>query len=208
MGLEEYRRKRHFDKTAEPSGGPIQGDHARFVVQKHDASHLHYDFRLELDGVLKSWAVPKGPNLNPGVKTLAVQVEDHPIEYASFEGTIPEGQYGAGTVMVWDQGTWEPAGDPRRAYECGGLTFRLHGQKLKGRWNLLKMRGKAGAAGKNWLLIKLMDDEALGPDDTPIVESKPRSVISGRTLEEIALGSVTKSHTRLAPPGRRCPKGG
>jgi bifunctional non-homologous end joining protein LigD len=189
MSLEEYRKKRHFDRTAEPEGGARVAGGARFVVQKHAASRLHYDFRLELDGVLKSWAIPKGPNLNPAVKALAVQVEDHPIEYASFEGTIPEGQYGAGTVMVWDEGTWEPAGDARRGFAQGSLTFRLLGQKLKGRWKLLKMRGKAGAGGKNWLLVKIKDEEATGPGDPAIVDREPRSAISGRTLEEIARAS-------------------
>jgi bifunctional non-homologous end joining protein LigD len=212
MSLEEYRKKRQFNQTAEPRGRQGKADSARFVVQKHDASRLHYDFRLELDGVLKSWAVPKGPNLNPAVKALAVHVEDHPIEYASFEGTIPEGQYGGGTVMVWDEGTWEPEGDPRRGYERGSLTFRLRGQKLKGRWKLLQMHGKAGDEGKNWLLLKIKDDEAIGPDDRPIVDAEPRSMTSGRALEEIAQGSdatwtsngkpAQARRRRAAGPGR------
>jgi bifunctional non-homologous end joining protein LigD len=186
MSLKEYWSKRHFDRTAEPKGGEKKSDGGIFVVQKHAASRLHYDFRLELDGVLKSWAVPKGPNLDPSVKALAVQVEDHPIEYASFEGVIPQGEYGGGTVMVWDQGNWESEGDPRRALATGKLSFRLWGEKLKGRWTLRRMGGKAGDHGKNWLLIKSPDVEARGPGDPPITEQQPESVVSKRSLDEIA----------------------
>src|SRR5688572_3617390 len=137
MGLAEYKRKRNFGKTPEPAGkvAPSRGE-LHFVVQKHAASRLHYDFRLELDGTLKSWAVPKGPSLDPSVKALAVHVEDHPLDYAGFEGVIPQGEYGGGTVMVWDRGTWEPEGDddPSTAYKKGKLKFTLHGEKLKGSW--------------------------------------------------------------------------
>src|SRR3954466_15933251 len=163
MSLKEYKRKRHFNKTPEPAGGETRAAPGRhFVIQKHAASRLHYDFRLEHDGVLKSWAVPKGPSLDPSVKALAVQVEDHPLDYAGFEGVIPEGQYGGGTVMVWDRGTWEPEGeeDASRAYKRGRLKFTLHGDKLKGSWALVRMGGTAGEGGKNWLLIKHNDKHA------------------------------------------------
>src|SRR5215218_10647812 len=135
--LQKYRDKRNFDATPEPAeGGEANEDARSFVIQKHWASRLHYDFRLELEGTLKSWAVPKGPSLDPSVKSLAVQVEDHPIDYASFEGVIPQGEYGGGTVMVWDQGTWEPEVDPDKGLKHGKLRFSLHGQKLKGSWAL------------------------------------------------------------------------
>src|SRR5438552_2440161 len=130
MGLTEYKRKRHFQSTPEPAGKKSRTAGRSFVVQKHAASHLHYDFRLELDGVLKSWAVPKGPSLDPAVKRLAMHVEDHPVEYGSFEGIIPQGQYGGGTVMLWDRGDWEPIGDAAEGYRKGRLKFRLHGEKL------------------------------------------------------------------------------
>ena len=131
--LERYRAKRDFSRTDEPEGATRKGGTSdrRYLIQKHDATRLHYDFRLELDGTLKSWAVTKGPSLDPADKRLAVHVEDHPIEYGSFEGTIPEGQYGGGTVMLWDEGTWEPIGDPRTAYAKGRLTFVLHGKRLR-----------------------------------------------------------------------------
>ncbi len=143
MPLQEYRRKRDFKKTPEPRGkrGPAHKQLA-FLIQKHDASHLHYDFRLELDGVLKSWAVPKGPDLDPAQKRLAMQVEDHPLEYGNFEGTIPKGQYGGGTVMLWDRGTWEPIGDAREGLHEGHLKFILHGEKLRGRWMLVRRGGR------------------------------------------------------------------
>ncbi|MEX0611611.1 MAG: non-homologous end-joining DNA ligase, partial [Pirellulales bacterium] len=187
MSLKEYKRKRDFRKTPEPSGdGRKSAPGRQFVVQKHVARRLHYDFRLEHDGTLKSWAVPKGPSLYPGVKSLAVQVEDHPLDYANFEGVIPQGEYGGGTVMVWDRGTWEPEGDPEKGLKQGKLTFRLNGEKLRGRWSLVRMAGKAGNDGKNWLLIKLRDDEARPDAKTEIVTRKQRSVISGRKIEEIA----------------------
>src|SRR6478735_6100138 len=143
MGFVEYKRKRDFKKTAEPAGGAkARGRKTRanrFIIQKHDASRLHYDFRLELDGVLRSWAVAKGPSLVKGEKRLAVQVEDHPLGYGDFEGTIPEGQYGGGTVLLWDRGTWEPEGDPHEGIEKGRLSFRLDGEKLQGTWHLVRM---------------------------------------------------------------------
>src|SRR5207244_3564188 len=169
MGLDEYRRKRRFGVTPEPAGGKgrRRARQLAYVVQKHRASRLHYDFRLEWKGVLLSWAVPKGPSLDPRVKRLAVRVEDHPLEYASFEGVIPEGEYGAGTVMVWDRGTWEPeVEDVDRALAKGDLKFTLHGKKLRGSWVLVRMRER------QWLLIKHRDKIASTVD---IPAAKPRS---------------------------------
>ena len=144
MGLKDYRRKRSFERTPEPEGKLPSGDTGRlYVVQKHAASRLHYDFRLELDGVLKSWAVPKGPSLDPSAKRLAVYVEDHPVEYGDFEGIIPPGEYGGGTVMVWDKGEWKPQDDPHRGLAEGRLKFSLTGRKLKGLWMLTKMSDKS-----------------------------------------------------------------
>jgi bifunctional non-homologous end joining protein LigD len=159
MSLAEYRRKRDFGKTREPRGKVARGrKKLSFVVQHHFASREHYDFRLELDGLLKSWAVPKGPSTKPGERRLAVEVEDHPLEYARFEGTIPEGEYGAGEVFRWDRGTWEPAGDPDEGLDSGTLSFTLHGRKLKGEWTLTRMRDDPGKRAKhNWLLIKRSD---------------------------------------------------
>jgi bifunctional non-homologous end joining protein LigD len=154
------------------------------VIQKHDASQLHYDFRLEIGGALKSWAIPKGPSLNPATKRLAVHVEDHPLEYGSFEGVIPEGEYGAGTVMVWDTGWFEAEGDPGKAYEDGALKLTLHGKKLRAGWALIQMHGKASGGGKNWLLIKERDKEA--DEEADILKEAPDSAASGRSLEEIA----------------------
>jgi bifunctional non-homologous end joining protein LigD len=156
--LETYRRKRDFEKTPEPAGKVGAGDGRRFIVQKHAATRLHYDLRLELDGVLLSWAVTKGPSLDPADKRLAVRTEDHPVDYGSFEGTIPKGEYGGGTVMLWDRGTWEPLGDPHEGLEQGKLHFRLDGERMKGGWILVRIRGKPGEKRENWLLIK-EDDE-------------------------------------------------
>src|ERR1041384_103937 len=158
MVLEEYNKKRDFSKTTEPSGRPdaksAPASSHTFVIQKHDATRLHYDFRLELEGVLLSWAVPKGPSLDPGEKRLAMQVEDHPVSYFHFEGIIPEGNYGAGTVMVWDTGTWEPLGDAGAMLTKGDLKFRLKGKKLKGEFVLAHMRARRpGSKGNEWLLI-------------------------------------------------------
>ena len=163
MALDQYNKKRRFDRTPEPKGKVERGEQHRFVVQKHRASHLHYDFRLEMDGVLKSWAVPKGPSLDPADKRLAMQVEDHPVSYFHFEGMIPEGNYGAGTVLVWDTGTWEPLGNEHEMLNHGDLKFRLNGEKLKGEFVLAKMRSRRpGAKGTEWLLIK-KKDEAMQP---------------------------------------------
>ena len=178
--LSRYQSKRDFSKTAEPSGDTTvaPSERRRFVIQKHAASRLHYDFRLELDGVFKSWAVTRGPSLDPKEKRLAVEVEDHPLAYGDFEGTIPAGQYGGGTVMIWDRGTWEPeVDDVDAALAKGDLKFTLHGTKLKGSWVLVRMRDR------QWLLIKHRDKAASNLD---IAAAKPRSAVSRRTLAGIA----------------------
>src|SRR5271154_6367114 len=188
--LARYREMRDFSQTADPSAqttsaadtGPLP-----FVIQKHAATRLHYDFRLGLHGVLKSWAVTKGPSYVPGDKRLAVQVEDHPMEYGGFEGAIPKGQYGGGTVMLWDEGTWEPLGDPDEALAKGNLKFVLHGKKLQGKWVLVRMGGKAAKEAKpNWLLIKEHDEHEQTAGDEAIVDKAPDSVITGRNLDAIA----------------------
>ncbi|MDO1494571.1 DNA ligase D [Pseudomonas putida] len=181
--LQEYARKRDFNATPEPSGKRSRGKRVQalqFCIQKHDASHLHYDFRLELDGTLKSWAIPKGPSLDPKVRRLAVHVEDHPLDYADFEGHIPEGHYGAGDVIVWDRGVWEPEGDAHEAYAKGKLRFRLQGEKLSGVWNLFRTRldGKK----EQWMLVKSHDDQARSEADYSVVQAQPDSVLSDRTL--------------------------
>ncbi|MCX5771817.1 MAG: DNA ligase D [Candidatus Hydrogenedentes bacterium] len=182
--LEAYKKKRDFRKTPEPEPAAKETATGRlFVIQKHDARRLHYDFRLELDGVLLSWAVPKGPSYDPGEKRLAVQVEDHPLDYASFEGIIPEGEYGGGTVMLWDRGQWEPVGDPQKDYKKGKLKFRLHGEKLQGGWTLVRMHGDGE---KNWLLVKEKDEAARPESEFDITEAKTQSVSTGRSMDEIA----------------------
>ncbi len=184
MALEQYNKKRRFNETPEPEGKMARGELHRFVVQKHRASHLHYDFRLEMDGVLKSWAVPKGPSLDPGDKRLAMQVEDHPVSYFHFEGKIPEGNYGAGTVMVWDTGTWKPLGDEHAMLNKGDLKFQLNGEKLKGEFVLAKMRSRRpGSKGTEWLLIKKKDD-AMKPGFN--IDKLDYSVLTKRSLSEIA----------------------
>src|SRR5690348_4063488 len=189
QNLARYRAKRKFDVTPEPSGGKPTAGGDSFVVQKHAARRLHYDFRLELDGVLVSWAVPKGPSLDPADKRLAAHVEDHPIDYGGFEGTIPQGEYGGGTVMLWDRGTWEPqAGeDPRESYRKGRLKFVLHGERLKGGWTLVRMgpRGQERNSD-NWLLIKERDSEARPGQGTLLVDKGVTSVASRRSMEQIA----------------------
>lgn len=184
MALEQYNKKRRFNETPEPEGKVDRGEQHRFVVQKHRASHLHYDFRLEMDGVLKSWAVPKGPSLDPADKRLAMQVEDHPVSYFHFEGKIPEGNYGAGTVMVWDTGTWKPLGDEHAMLSKGDLKFQLNGEKLKGEFVLAKMRSRRpGSKGTEWLLIKKKDD-AVKPGFN--IDRLDYSVLTKRSLNEIA----------------------
>jgi bifunctional non-homologous end joining protein LigD len=188
VALEKYRSKRNFDVTPEPKGArSARGKELSYVIQKHQASRLHYDFRLEWNGVLLSWAVPKGPSLDPSVKRLAMPVEDHPLEYGGFEGVIPEGEYGGGTVMIWDQGTWEPEdADVDAALRKGELKFTLHGKKLQGSWVLVKTK-------LGWLLIKHRDEFASKDD---IVTEQPRSVVSKKLLSDIAKahgGDVAKA---------------
>ncbi|HEX3862726.1 MAG TPA: DNA ligase D [Stellaceae bacterium] len=195
MALEEYQRKRDFGKTPEPAGAASRRKRPAvalsFVVQKHAATRLHYDFRLELGGVLLSWAVPKGPSLDPGEKRLAVHVEDHPIEYGGFEGVIPKGQYGGGTVLLWDRGTWTPLEpDPDATYRKGSLKFRLDGEKLRGNWALVRMGGKAAPKKpgdhENWLLIKERDEIAEPDSGSALVDDNPLSVATGRAMDAIA----------------------
>jgi len=190
--LAKYNAKRDFTKTAEPAGIPTDDPGHIFMVQKHDATRLHYDFRLELDGVLKSWAVTRGPSPNPEDKRLAVRTEDHPLAYATFEGTIPKGQYGGGTVMLWDRGTWTPAPgkDPRKTLEQGHLHFTLHGERMKGDWLLIRLKPRPGERSENWLLRKIDDQYAGGSGD--LVDRCLTSVDSSRTMTEIAAGKGGK----------------
>jgi bifunctional non-homologous end joining protein LigD len=188
MTLKKYREKRRFSVTSEPSGEAApkrtKAPSLVYVIQKHRASQLHYDFRLEWKGVLLSWAVPKGPSLDPSVKRLAMEVEDHPIDYASFEGVIPAGEYGGGTVMVWDKGTWEPEqADVDAALKKGDFKFTLYGEKLKGSWVLVRTRGYGNSSRSSWLLIKHRDEYAATKN---ITEEKPYSVSSQRLLADIA----------------------
>jgi bifunctional non-homologous end joining protein LigD len=200
VALKQYRTKRNFKRTPEPSGksplAKVKSGAGAYVIQKHRATQLHYDFRLEYEGVLLSWAVPKGPSLDPKVKRLAMQVEDHPLDYAQFEGVIPEGEYGGGTVMVWDSGTWSPEGmAPKDALQKGDFKFILRGKKLRGSWVLVRTRGYGSKSDKSWLLIKHRDRFASTKD---ITLEKPRSVISQRLLAEIARedgGDVEKAST-------------
>lgn len=214
MALETYQAKRDFKITSEPRGRKGRATGNSFVIQKHDATRLHYDFRLEMDGVLKSWAVTKGPSLNPEDKRLAVHVEDHPLSYGDFEGIIPKGQYGGGTVIVWDRGSWTPLGDPHKAYRKGHMEFELDGEKLKGRWHLVRMHGKPGEKRENWLLIKGDDEEARREGEADILEERPESAKTGRQLEEVAEYPDATWHSRpeggkavaakaKAPPARR-----
>ena len=196
MSLEKYRSKRDFKTTPEPSGkaGKASAQKLAFVIQKHQASHLHYDFRLEWKGVLLSWAIPRGPSLDPMTKRLAMAVEDHPLDYGGFEGIIPEGQYGGGTVMVWDRGTWEPDDpDVDTSLEDGEVKFTLHGVKLKGSWALVRTKGFGKLKRSAWLLIKHRDRYA-SPQDIAI--GKPRSALSRRSMAGIAAaygGDVEKA---------------
>jgi bifunctional non-homologous end joining protein LigD len=207
-GLSTYNARRRFDVTKEPLGKVGKRGHA-FVIQKHAARRLHYDLRLQLDGVMKSWAVTRGPSLVPGDKRLAVQVEDHPVAYNKFEGTIPEGEYGGGTVMVWDRGHWRPEGDPHRGLAKGRLSFQLAGNKLRGGWHLVRMRKRPGEKRNNWLLIKQRDDAARTTRDRDILTERPLSVKTGRTLKEIAQHkrkarrTTTKSKKRKVKRAKR-----
>src|SRR6185312_4159191 len=187
--LASYRAKRDFRLTREPSGAEkvAPGRALRFVIQKHAATRLHYDFRLEWKGVFLSWAVTKGPSLDPGEKRLAVEVEDHPLEYGGFEGRIPRGEYGAGQVIVWDRGTWEPLEDAHEGFRRGRLKFELHGEKLCGAWMLVRMGGRAAEERRpNWLLIKERDGEARKKGDRDILVERPESVVSGAQLDRDA----------------------
>src|SRR5712675_713632 len=198
MALEEYKRKRDFGKTSEPPPGKVtsRDKELSYLIQKHDATRLHYDFRLELDGVLLSWAVTKGPSLNPADKRLAVRTEDHPLSYGTFEGTIPKGQYGGGTVMLWDEGTWEPKGDPRAGLQKGHLSFTLHGERLKGDWDLVRMHGDSKK--ENWLLIKAKDAEARTNGEAAcFLDENAFSITTGRSMDAIASGE--KAKPRKAP---------
>ncbi|MGZ5145646.1 MAG: DNA ligase D [Burkholderiales bacterium] len=188
MALELYNKKRNFGITPEPKGRVVKrkGKQLEYVIQKHRASHMHYDFRLELNGVLLSWAVPKGPSLDPSVKRLAMHVEDHPIEYGDFEGTIPPKQYGAGTVLLWDRGIWIPKGDPVADYKKGRLKFELDGEKLHGGWMLVRSHSPKYDEDKAWFLIKERDEFAKPESAGTVVDEEPNSVASGRSLEEIA----------------------
>jgi bifunctional non-homologous end joining protein LigD len=196
MVLEKYRQKRNFRVSPEPKGAKTKSktQSLLYVIQKHRASQLHYDFRLEHNGVLLSWAIPKGPSLDPSVKRLAMQVEEHPVEYGGFEGVIPEGEYGGGTVMLWDRGSWEPeVSDVDQALQKGDLKFTLNGKKLHGSWALVRTRGYGGAKRPSWLLIKHRDRFASKKD---ITVAMPKSVSTDRLLEQIALtagGDVEKA---------------
>jgi bifunctional non-homologous end joining protein LigD len=190
LDIETYNAKRDFAKTGEPKGRKLKGKGDSFVVQKHDASRLHWDFRLELDGVLKSWAVPRGPSLSPRDNRLAVRTEDHPIDYGSFEGTIPKGEYGGGTVMLWDQGRWipHPDKDPNKTIEEGHLHFTLIGHRMKGEWVMFRIKGKPGEKAENWMLKKVTDAFS-GELGEALVEEGLTSVTTGRTMAEIASGA-------------------
>ena len=208
VGLEEYQQKRHFDKTLEPAGGSEAGAGVGpgllYVIQKHASRRLHYDFRLELDGRLLSWAVPKGPSLDPRDRHLAARVEDHPLEYGAFEGTIPQGEYGGGTVQLWDRGTWEPETEPHQGLEKGDLKFTLHGEKLKGSWVLVRMKPRPGQENKeDWLLIKHRDEYAVDGAGQAILRDEERSVASGRTVDEIATEGEAGGLDASALPGAR-----
>src|SRR5688500_6243699 len=216
--LAEYRKKRDFTKAAEPAGdapAPKPGGRLRFVIQKHAASHLHFDLRLELDGVMKSWAVPKGPSLDPSMKRLAMQVEDHPIDYNTFEGTIPKGEYGGGTVMLWDRGTYtsDVAASPdeeedaiRDGLKRGDLKITFHGERLQGSFALIRMkfaRDGSSSAKPQWLLIKHRDEYATEED---VVAENMTSVETGRTMEEIAGGKSKVWHSNREPKARASKK--
>lgn len=205
--LNKYRKMRDFSATPEPLGQEKRGLKKLpiFVIQKHQASHLHYDFRLEMEGVLKSWAVPKGPSYDPTAKRLAMQTEDHPYEYGSFEGVIPEGNYGAGNVIIWDQGMWEfiePGDDPVKALQAGKLAFQLYGKKMFGEWALVKIKGRS-SKGNEWLLLKHRDGYASSKVD--VTEVAPRSVVSNLLVEEVGGGQTWESSRPASRSRRRAP---
>lgn len=204
MALDEYKRKRDFAATPEPAGTQRRARRAeqalQYCIQKHDATRLHYDFRLELDGTLKSWAIPKGPSLDPSVRRLAVHVEDHPLDYASFEGHIPEGHYGAGDVIVWDRGVWVPQGDAQEGYRKGKLKFTLEGEKLAGSWNLV--RTQSDGKKEQWFLIKSRDEAAREEADYDVVAAQPNSVLSERTLIPRKRGGTRQARIEEAPAAK------
>ncbi len=203
MGLREYHAKRDFRRTREPQGSTKSRRGWLYVIQKHDASRLHYDFRLQLGSVLLSWAVPKGPSLDPTIKRLAMHVEDHPVDYGGFEGIIPAGEYGGGTVMLWDRGHWEPEGDPAEGYRQGKLKFRLFGKKLQGDWHLIRTGGHR-AGERAWLLFKVKDKFARRENSYDVTEEEPDSVKTGRTLAEIAKAEDAVWSSNRADPETKC----
>ena len=205
MALEDYKKKRDFSRTPEPPAEVRAAGGWSYCIQKHAASRLHYDFRLELDGVLLSWAVPKGPSFDPRDKRLAMHVEDHPVEYGSFEGVIPEGEYGGGAVVLWDRGTWTPVTDPRLGLKKGELKFQLHGEKLAGKWALVKIKGDDPKA---WLLVKDKDEHARTADELEIVSARPESVVSGRGLAEVAAERDRVWHSKVVRKGDAADPGG
>jgi bifunctional non-homologous end joining protein LigD len=208
LDIETYNSKRDFAKTKEPKGRKLKGKGNSFVVQKHDASRLHWDFRLEMDGVLKSWAVPKGPSLDPGQNRLAMRTEDHPLDYGDFEGTIPKGEYGGGTVMLWDQGRWipEPGKDPRKTIEEGHLHFRLEGERMQGDWVMFKMKGRPGDKSEPWMLKKVTDEFADAEHGDALVDTHVTSVTTDRTMAEIAAGEDVWQSNRGGQKGGRAKK--
>jgi len=210
LDIETYNRKRDFSKTREPKGRKLKGKGDSFVVQKHQASRLHWDFRLELDGVLKSWAVPKGPSLDPGQNRLAMRTEDHPLDYGDFEGTIPKSEYGGGTVMLWDRGRWipEPSKDPSKTIEEGHLHFTLEGERMKGDWVMFRLKPKPGEKAEPWMLKKVTDAFADAEDGELLVENCTTSVTTGRTMAEIASGTDEWRSNRGGQKGGRAKKKG
>ena len=205
--LEKYAQKRDFGRTPEPGVSRGAGDGHQFVVQRHDARRLHYDLRLELDGVLKSWAVTRGPSLTLGEKRLAVRTEDHPVDYLDFEGNIPKGEYGGGSMIVWDRGRWLPQEDPHRGLQKGHLAFTLDGTRLQGLWHLVRIRPRKGEKTEPWLLMKAEDEFARHPGDPEITDEETTSYLSGRTNEELAAaGDIRADHaarTRVARARKR-----
>jgi len=205
LDIETYNKKRDFSKTKEPKGRTLKGKGDSFVVQKHDASRLHWDFRLELEGVLKSWAVPKGPSLDPGDNRLAMRTEDHPLDYGTFEGTIPKGEYGGGTVMLWDRGRWIPeeGKDPSKTIEEGHLHFALDGERMKGEWVMFRLKPRPGEKAEPWMLKKVTDDFAKPEEGDALVEDCVTSVTTGRTMAEIAAGTDVWRSNRGGRKGGR-----
>ncbi|HJU76613.1 MAG TPA: non-homologous end-joining DNA ligase, partial [Sphingomicrobium sp.] len=205
LDIETYNRKRDFKKTNEPRGRKLKGTGDSFVVQKHEASRLHWDFRLELDGVLKSWAVPKGPSLDPGENRLAMRTEDHPLDYGDFEGTIPKGEYGGGTVMLWDKGRWipDPRKDPKKTIEEGHLHFTLEGDRMKGEWVMFRLKPRPGEKAEPWMLKKVTDEYADHEHGDALVDNCVTSVTTDRTMAEIASGEDVWRSNRGGKKGGR-----